>query len=280
MCYEQLMKNKLSSFILILITSSIAFSMDILTMGSGHYMSVESHLTQDNKPVFILLPGLYRALDMRDEFIQKAKKQKLNFVSIHTSLHPDSIKEIPSDESPYFLSHKVTAKDLANEVEAVIAYYKIANPIIVSLSYSSVISTELAQTGKYPLIIETAPMIRSDESNPSGGQLTEFWKNYLSLIPAFGSFWRDTYLNQIYTAYWKQELGNIIFKYPEFKTPEQQSLLVKSFTALSVIADGFDYSTQEFTFLEKTKTLTALNYNSKPLKNIKNKRVTIKMLFY
>lgn len=226
--------------------SSVAFSMDVLTLGTGHYVSVESNIVQKDKPVFVLLPGIYRALDQRDAFIQKAIKQKINFISIHTSLHPDSIKEIPQNEKPYFLNKKITAKDLAHEVEAIIAYYEIQQPILVSLSYSSVISSELAQTGKYPLLIETAPMIRSDESNPSGGQLTDFWKNYLAMIPAFGSFWRDMYLNQIYTYYWTKELGDILYKYPDFKTADQQSLLIKSFTALSIAADGFDYSKQTF----------------------------------
>ena len=224
-----------------------ALALESLKIENGRYVAVENNLLDRSKPTLIFLPGINRGLDARDEFLQMAKKDHLNFISIHFSLHPESVLMIPENEMPYFKLHIMGAKDLANEVYAVIKKYKIAKPIIVGLSYSSVITSELAKSGKLKLIIETAPMMRFDESDPSGAQLTSFWKDYLGLNPVFGAQLQDYFLQQVYEKYWSQQIDAILKQYPSYRDNLTVKLnLVSAYAKLSIAVDGFDFSSQDF----------------------------------
>lgn len=232
--------------ILVLFFQINSYSYDVLTIEKGHYVKVETNIIDPAQPTFVLLPGVYRALNFQDEVLKMAKKQKLNFISIHTSLHPESLNEIPDSEVPYFQFKKISLVDLAQEIVSVIEYYKLQRPIPVGLSYSSAISSELAKMNIFELVVETAPMIRFDESDPSGSATSDFWKNYFDMFPGFGSIFKDQFLAQIYTAHWNKELPNLIQRYPDYDTPKMKSLMVKGYTALSMAVDGFDYREQDF----------------------------------
>ena len=237
-----------------------AFALESLKIDDGRYVAVENNILNVEKPTFVFLPGINRGLDARDEFMKIAAKSKLNFVSMHFSLHPESVMMIPKNETPYFKFHKMTAKDLANEVLAVIEAYGIKKPIVVGLSYSSIVTTELAASKRFPMIIETAPMIRADESDPSGGQVTDFWKNYLAAIPITGIFWKDIFLQNIYSQYWTSRIDDILAGYPNAKGQEKlRSNLIGGYTALSIAADGFDFSKQKFNI--ETKRFFVLGEN-------------------
>ena len=251
-------------FLVCLLVAFNAFGLESLKIDNGRYVAVENNIVDTKSPTFIFLPGINRGLDARDKFMQLAKKSNLNFVSMHFSLHPESVMLIPKKEIAYSKYHKMSAQDLADEVLAVIATYKIKKPIVVGLSYSSVVTSELAASGKLPLIIETAPMMRSDESDPAGGQVTSFWKNYLSAIPFTGGFWKDTFLQNIYTTYWSQQVDGILSAYPAEKQKDSslRSNVVNGYASLSIAADGFDFSKQEFN--TNTKRLFILGENELP----------------
>lgn len=211
---------------------------------NGQYIAYESHIADQSKSTLILLPGINRGLDSRDEAIRLARKMKLNFVSLHFSLHPESLLKIPAGETPAFKIQSYSSATLANEVDALITGLNIYKPIIVSLSYSSTVSTELAKTGKYPLIIETAPMIRFDESDPQGGAVTEFWTSFFNLNPFLGPFFSSYVIKNTYTQYWNSKLPSILASYPE--TEPVKSLMVSAYTELSYAAHGFDFRKQKF----------------------------------
>ncbi len=224
-----------------------AFSLESLKIQSGRYVAVANNIIDKSQPTLIFLPGINRGLDARDEFVRMAQKQNLNFVTMHFSLHPESVLLIPQGEVPYFKSHTMSAKDLADEVLSVIKKYKIARPIVVGLSYSSVVTSELAATGKFPLIIETAPMIRFDESDPAGAQITTFWKDYLGLNPVLGPIWQDYFLQQVYEKYWNEQINQVLQQYPEHENDALvRSELVSAYAKLSIVVDGFDFSKQDF----------------------------------
>ena len=211
---------------------------------SGQYMAFEANIINKEKATLILLPGINRGLDSRDEVIRLARKMKLNFVSLHFSLHPESLLKIPANETPAFKLQSYSSATLANEVDALINSLNIYKPIIVSLSYSSTVSSELAKSSKYPLIIETAPMIRFDESDPEGGAVTEYWTHFFNLNPFFGPFFSAYFIKNTYTQYWSSKLDSIIKSYPE--TQAVKSLIVPAYTDLSYAAHGFDFRKQKF----------------------------------
>lgn len=211
---------------------------------NGQYIAFESHILDNQKATLILLPGINRGLDSRDEVIRLARKMKLNFVALHFSLHPESLLKIPSQETPAFKLQSYSSATLASEVEALITGLKIYKPIIVSLSYSSTVSSELAKTGRYPLIIETAPMIRFDEADPQGGAVTEYWVNFFNLNPFLGPFFSSYFIKNTYSQYWSSKLNSILESYPE--TAPVKSLMVQAYTELSYAAHGFDYRKQSF----------------------------------
>lgn len=212
---------------------------------NGQYIAYESHIVNKDKSTLILLPGVNRGLDSRDAVIRLARKMKLNFVSLHFSLHPESLLKIPANETPAYKFQSYSSLTLANEVEALIEGLNIYKPIIVSLSYSSSVSTELAKTGKYPLMIETAPMIRFDESDPEGGAVTEYWTNFFNLNPFLGPFFSSYFIKSTYAKYWDSRLASILESYPE--VAPVKSLLVSAYTELSYAAHGFDFRKQKFT---------------------------------
>lgn len=211
---------------------------------NGQYVAYQSNIVDESKATLILLPGINRGLDSRDEVIRRARAMKLNFVSLHFSLHPESLLKIPSGETPAFKLQSYSSATLANEVDALITSLKIYKPIIVGLSYSSTVTSELAKSGKYPLIIETAPMIRFDESNPQGGAITEYWTNFFNLNPFLGPFFSAYFIKSTYTQYWNEQLPSILSSYPETKPVE--SLMVSAYTELSYAAHGFDFRKQKF----------------------------------
>lgn len=251
-------------FLACLLLAFNAFGIESLKIDDGRYVAVENNLLDAKKPTFIFLPGINRGLDARDAFMQLAKKSKLNFVSMHFSLHPESVMMIPKKEVPYSKFHSMTASDLADEVSAVIAAYKIQKPIIVSLSYSSVVTSELAARGEHPFIIETAPMMRPDESDPANGQVTDFWKKYYASIPFTGPFLKQAFLHNVYNYYWSTKIDGVIAGLPEDRQSDStlRSNLISGYAALSIAADGFDFSKQKFS--ASTKRLFILGENELP----------------
>lgn len=245
-------KSFISSLILSVFTfASVLVHADVETVKlksfkvkSGQYVAYESHIVNQEKATLILLPGINRGLDSRDEVIRLARKMKLNFVSLHFSLHPESLLKIPANETPAYKIQSSSSATLASEVDALITGLNIYKPIIVSLSYSSTVSSELAKSGKYPLIIETAPMIRFDESDPEGSAVTEYWTSFFNLNPFLGPFFSSYFIKSTYTQYWNSKLDSIVESYPE--TAPVKSLLASAYTELSYAAHGFDFRKQKF----------------------------------
>jgi len=233
-----------------------------IKMDNGRHIAYEANLTQNNKATFVFLPGVYRGWTANDEFIKILKKENINFVAIHYSLQPESILKIAKNESAYIASHSYTAIDLAQEVEFTLKKLKITQPIIVSLSYSSLVSSVLSQTQKYNPIVETAPMIRFDESNPSGGQVTEFWESFFNLNPFTGPIITQWYLKQTYQQYWTDTVNEMLKTNPKDPKNKIRDLMIQSYTAMSMTAHGFDFTQQNFA--NGIQRLFILGHNEDP----------------
>lgn len=233
-------------FIATFLLSFQVFALEGLKIADGRYIAFENNLIDADQTTLILLPGVFRGLDLRDPVIEMAKKSKMNFVSMHFSLHPESLLLIPKNETAYFKSHSYKASDLADEVLALIQELKIKKPLVVGLSYSSAVTTELAASGELPLIVETAPMIQYDEGDPSGASVTNFWKSWLQLNPFLGAFWIDYYLKQAYEQYWSGKVDALLKTYPQYEKANMRSDMIKAYAQLSFAVDGFDFLKQDF----------------------------------
>jgi len=163
-----------SLFFIVLLASSLSHALENMKLAPGRYVTVENNILNSKEKVLVMLPGVYRAFDSRDEVIKLAKTQKLNFISINYSLQPESLRLVNGNERPYFETHHYTREDLANEVRAVLKKYKVSNPLIVGTSYSSSITTQLLKSDNYDLVVETAPMMRFDETDPQPVAILNF----------------------------------------------------------------------------------------------------------
>ncbi len=237
--------NKIFLSLFILIFAISANALQSLKIANGQYLAFESYSAAGPEaPTLIMLPGINRALDSRDAVIKQMMRQKkFNFVTYHTSLHPESLKLIPQNEFAYFEKSDVSISDLANESLILVKKLKIKNPVFVSLSYSSVISSQLAKMNVTKLIIEVAPMIRFDESDPEGSQGAAFWKNWFSLFPGMGEIWANNFLKQAYARYWSVRVDEML---QEETNKDLRDLMIKAYSQLSIAADGFDYREQDF----------------------------------
>lgn len=232
--------------IFVFLQSLNSFAIQSLKIDTGRYVAYELNLEASNQPTFIFLPGIYRGWTSEDTFIKNLKKEHINFVALHYSLQPESILQIPQNETAFVKNHFYTDSDLAQEVEILIKNLKISKPLLVSLSYSSLVSTTLSQSHKYSPIIETAPMIRYDESNPSGGKITDFWENLFNLNPFTGPIITKWYLQQTYYQFWTNEIANMVKNEPQSPKTKISDLMIESYTQMSMIAHGFDFTKQNF----------------------------------
>lgn len=230
-----------------LITIKSIAAIKTLKIQNGRYVSYETNsVGQNEKPTLILLPTLLRGWTENDEFVKILKKENINFVTIHYSLQPESILKIPKTELPYVTANSYQISDLSSEVEHVIRKLNLKQPIIVGTNYSSVVTTEFAQNRKYSPILNVAPMIRFDESTPSGGPLTDFWINFFNLNPISGTIITKWYLKQTYTQYWSEIVDQLILSNSNFQNKQIRETLIASYTEMSMMIHGFDFINQDF----------------------------------
>lgn len=220
-----------------------------LKLSNGRYMAYEKGLYKASEPTLVLLPGVFRGLLSKDPAVQLLKKQKINFVTLHFSAHPESLYAVPVTETAAVKLINYSSKDFSEEVLALVNFLKIKNPVFVGLSYSSSVASLLAEneTLQLPLVIETAPMIRFDEANPTGGQISEFWKNWFNLNPFLGPFFSQWYLKQTYQQHWQKHVEQMAEQNEKLNNFETKDKLISGFTQLSMAVHGFDYSQKPMT---------------------------------
>lgn len=234
-------------FLLILSLGNISFALESLKLAPGRYVTVENNVHSPSERVLVLLPGVYRAFDSRDAVIKLAKKKNLNFISINYSLQPESLRLVSDKETPYYLSHTYAREDLANEVRAVLRKYRIRNPVIVGTSYSASITTQLLKNDRFDLVIETAPMMRFDETDRETVAILNFWKNWLRLNPFAGEAMARQYLLNSFSVYWTPRVDDLLKTYPQYKKPGLREKMISGYSHMSLLAEGFDFTAQDLT---------------------------------
>lgn len=234
-------------FYSVLLMGNSLMALESLKLAPGRYVTVENNVQNSSEKVLVMLPGVYRAFDSRDVVIQLAKKKKLNFISINYSLQPESLRLVKSNETPYYVSHQYTREDLAEEVRAVLRKYNLEKPVIVGNSYSASVTTQLLKNDRFELVVETAPMMRFDETNPETVAILNFWKNWLRMNPFAGEVMARQYLLNSFAVYWSPRVDDLLKTYPQYRTPGLKDRLIAGYSHMSLVAEGFDFADQELT---------------------------------
>ena len=118
---------------------------------------------------------------------QNLIKRGFGVATFNFSTQPLSVAQLAEKEEPYFKSHDVSLKDLAEETAAIAGalkkQYGIDNVIPVSLSYSGAVSPFIKG---YKLMIETVPMTSAAAENPQLEQYRQMLKAGEVWNPVFG----------------------------------------------------------------------------------------------
>jgi len=234
-------------FFAVILLGNLSFALEGLKLAPGRYVTVENNLVNPNEKVLVMLPGVYRAFDSRDEVIKQAKKLNLNFISLNYSLQPESLRLIPNNEKPYYETHNYSREDLADEVRAVLKKYRIASPVLVGTSYSASVTTQLLKNDHFDLVVETAPMMRFDETDPQTVAILNFWKNWLRLNPFAGEALARQYLLNSFSTYWLPRVDDLLKTYPQYRKAGLKEKMVLGYSHMSLLAEGFDFADQDLT---------------------------------
>lgn len=236
---------------------TFAQSEKVVTLHDRSQVFVVTSLTQSvDQPTFIFLPGIYRGLYSNEVFLQKLTAQKINWIAMHFSRHPESVLA----GTPLWLP--VTSSQLANEVVAVRRAFKIEKPIIVSLSFSASVIPAL-NPKEFPVVVETAPMGRPNETvppqqNANYNSTDNNWMAYFSGM----QFWAATSDYWNYRLYWMNEVMQLSEKYPIYKT--NSIYLAEGLAQLAFSSRGFDLRNQDFK--NGPKRFWILAENEEPLR--------------
>lgn len=233
----------LSVFVgLTLVAGSVSASFETLKLDHGRYVTYESIKVKGAKYTVILLPGINRNLQSETEspFFAALKREKLNVVTIATSSHPQSISQIPEDETFIGFEKNMTARDYAEEVEAVAKALKLRFPYVASLSYSSSILSEL-DSNLFGGLIETVPMgdpVEGLSGQIKSGRDAQDWLKITN--PFFGPSIVRSQRDSAYKSQWKASVENRLEQDPEFYGPNPNiESIVEGYVSLARAAEDY-----------------------------------------
>jgi hypothetical protein len=228
--------------VLTVLTCSVAMAnpslkSGVFTTSQGTKLFVVSHIANPNLPTFLLLPGIFRGYLPNDDILKALTSRGHNWVSLHFSRHPESVLA-----GSQFLTGLASTQELASEVVQVKRALQIKKPILVSLSYSGTLSPYWNRQ-EFPVLIETSPMGRHDESKQTIPAV-EAWQQWMNLFPVWGPLVVQTNEFWGYRGYWLQkteELTQTHARYQPFKIKIAEGL-----AQLAWATRGFDIRTQDF----------------------------------
>ena len=193
----------------------------------------------DNElPTLILLPGIFRGFLKDEEYLKVLNRRKINWVSWHTSRHPESM--MIGQPDPW--NRQVTSQDLAQEVVLLKRALKIKNPILVTLSYSASLIPYM-DPKEFPIVIETAPMGQALENNPPSPYY-EAWRNWMGMFPVFGNMVVQSQEYYAYRGFWAQQTTQLLQTHPQYQN--YQKPIAEGLAQLAYASRDFDLRRQDF----------------------------------
>ncbi len=207
-----------------------------LTNGSKLYLITSFPQSVDSRPTLIFMPGIFRGYLAQERFLENLNQMNINWISIHFTRHPESIVA-----GSNVWNGLVNSPSLAQEVLAVKEAFKIRKPLVVSLSYSASVTPHL-DPNEFPVVIETAPMGRADETLPPTP--VGSWNPWMAFFPAFGSWMNMTAEYWGYRYYWMMKVFELTKLHPRYQM--QTYPIAEGLAQLAYSSRHFDLRNQDF----------------------------------
>jgi len=157
-----------------------AFTEDVLEIADNHKVYFRYQVAKDNMPTIVLLNGLIYSVEHWDEYFSELATAGYGVVQVSYSSQPESLRYLTT--LPFFSEPIVTlqgpsmvgleTQTLVDEVMGVLDRLEIQDFSILSLSYSSIVSSELAVQNKERVknLILIGPAVRSAHRYNAYGQ--------------------------------------------------------------------------------------------------------------
>lgn len=215
----------------------------VLKLAEDRMISVNHLPAPKGQPTFLLLPGVNRSFSLDEPAVALLGKLGNGVITFDFSTQPLSVVNLDKKTTPHFEKKKVTLKDLASEVENLVASFKargVDNIVPVSLSFSGAVTPYLKG---FPLIIETVPMTSNAATNPELAGNIQKLKSLEIFNPFFGPVINRNLLDFGYRQQWSKQVDRIIglYKLPE----DKKESMIEGYLSMSKAAEGFDWKNVE-----------------------------------
>jgi pimeloyl-ACP methyl ester carboxylesterase len=202
----------------------------------GRIVAYDAFIPNSNKETLIFLPGIYMGWGKQDKVLQILESRNANYIAINFSPHIAS--QIQANLSHANEINSITLQDMKAEIEAVIKKNKIKKPRFVSISFSSAV-TSLFTAKDASLLIETAPMGDSNESDPSAKQADDSFKALSVFNPFMGMLYQGI-KDSAYNTYWTNVVSRLKGTHPELKNLELFTRTVQAYTAMAKAVENYN----------------------------------------
>lgn len=231
------MQNVFLIFSLILIGWGQITSADVLKLESGRNVFYTYQEVDPKSTTLVFLPGLNRSVPTDYTALKKLKKMNYNILTFATSSHWESLLNLDQNEKPFFQRRKDLPDPAVfqEEMQRLIIELKIKKPVLVGLSFSSVM---LPQSG-YPMIY-AAPLVRPAESNPQGYAQAKAWESVLAMNPILGPSMIRQFRDSGYRQYWQKVTDANLQSDTNAYEGLAQNLVVDSYVSISQSTEKFD----------------------------------------
>lgn len=238
---------KISAFLLFVVQAKAEVPTNgYINISPSQRVAYDLSIVDAKKPTLVLLPGIYRGLNRNDEFIKVLLNKKINFVTVNFSTQPLSVANYDANQDTYFKGGKnVTSKIFADEVETLVDVLKIKKPLVVTLSYSGSV-TQYLNANKFPVVIETSPIGRFDESDPELAAVTKAWEDWFKLFPIWGDAYIQNAKDAAYRNYWNKTALDYSKSDARLQTDENILRMTDGFVGMAKAVEKFDMREQNF----------------------------------
>jgi pimeloyl-ACP methyl ester carboxylesterase len=178
-----------------------AIESDVLTIAKNHKVYYRYHQAERGQPTVVMLNGLIYSLDNWNKYVDLMTDKGYGVLLIAYSAQPESLSQLKV--APFFSEIEMTVQgphekglttqDLVDEVMATVDHLDIDRFNVLSLSYSSVVASQLAEQQKDRIdnLILVAPAVMAAHRYNSWGQMRHAW--YSSIRPT-GDYYYDAEL--------------------------------------------------------------------------------------
>ncbi len=180
----------------------------VFELAPNHKVAYRYQAPQEGKPTLVLLNGLIWSLDYWSDYTSALERRGYGYLLTAYSTQPESL--VTLETTPYFSETELSiwgikqvgleTQDLTDEIMAVVNHLEIEEFSLVSLSYGSVVASQLAVQQKQRIknLIFMAPaVVTSGRYNAYGASR----HSYYSTLKAFGNPGADHFYDlEIYST--------------------------------------------------------------------------------